>query len=114
MHSKSVAGIFHWFLYASTGVFWLPLVIGKGIDSPVLNSDTEAFIEQTLKNYSSPGGIGVAVVRKDSSGSWQIETKGYGIATLANGGRVTENTRFAIGSNSKVRKYPENWFFADR
>jgi CubicO group peptidase (beta-lactamase class C family) len=93
-----------WLLYASVGASVLTSALGKGIDNPVLNNDTEAFIQHVLANYSSPGGVGVAVVRKDSTGLWQIETKGYGVATLANGTNVTENTLFAIGSNSKVFK----------
>jgi len=80
----------------------LPHALALGADGPVLNSNISAFINQLLTEYGSPGGIGVAVVGKTPSGTWNVETKGYGIATLANGNNVTENTLFAIGSNSKV------------
>ncbi|KAG6840030.1 hypothetical protein C0991_009475 [Blastosporella zonata] len=68
----------------------------------VLNDVTDAFINDLLKGWNSPGGVAIAVVRKDEAGAWNIETKGYGIATLADGSPVTENTLFAIGSNSKL------------
>jgi hypothetical protein len=71
-------------------------------ETPLLNEETDAFIDQVLRDFNSPGGAAVAVVRRDDQGTWFVETKGYGIAT-ANGSRVTENTLFAIGSNSKVR-----------
>jgi hypothetical protein len=67
----------------------------------VLNSETDAFINQVLADWNSAGGIGVAVVRKDEQVLWNVETKGYGIATI-DGSKVTEHTLFAIGSNSKV------------
>ncbi|KAJ7111362.1 beta-lactamase/transpeptidase-like protein, partial [Mycena epipterygia] len=50
--------------------------------------------------FNSPGGIGVAVVRKDKQ-RWRIETKGYGTAKV-DGTKVTGDTLFAIGSNSKL------------
>jgi hypothetical protein len=40
----------------------------------------------------------------ERTGPWNVEIKGYRIAA-ANGTKVTENTRFGIGSNSKVRRY---------
>ncbi|GLB41349.1 putative beta-lactamase [Lyophyllum shimeji] len=69
--------------------------------SNVLNANTEAFISQVLADWNSAGGFAVAVVRRDASGAWQVETKGYGIAT-ADGGKMTEHTRFNIASNSKL------------
>ena len=80
----------------------LPHALALGVDGTVLNANISAFIYQLLAEYESPGGIGVAVVSQDPSGTWNIETKGYGVATLADGSNVTENTLFAIGSNSKV------------
>ncbi|GLB40046.1 putative beta-lactamase [Lyophyllum shimeji] len=57
--------------------------------------------QNTIHFILSPRrGLGIAVVRGDGQGNWSVETKGYGIAT-ANGSRVTENTLFPIGSNSK-------------
>lgn len=73
----------------------------QGTQNSVLNAETDAFINQVLADWNSPGGAAVAVVRRDAQGGWNVETKGYGVATL-NGSKVTENTRFAIGSNSKV------------
>lgn len=69
--------------------------------SSILTAETDTFINQVLVDWNSSGGAAVAVVRKNTEGNWNIETKGYGIATF-NGSRTTENTRFAIGSNSKV------------
>ena len=80
----------------------LPHVLALGTDGPILNSNISAFINKLLTEYESPGGIGVAVVGKTPNGTWNVETKGYGIATLANSSNVTENTLFPIGSNSKV------------
>jgi CubicO group peptidase (beta-lactamase class C family) len=74
----------------------------QGTQNALLNEETDAFINQVLKDFNSPGGAAVALVRRDDQGTWVVETKGYGIAT-ANGSKVTENTLFAIGSNSKVR-----------
>ncbi|KAG6844992.1 hypothetical protein H0H87_001935 [Tephrocybe sp. NHM501043] len=74
----------------------------EGTRKSVLNEMTDAFINDLLKGWNSPGGVAVAVVQKNEAGAWNVETKGYGIATLANASRVTENTLFAIGSNSKL------------
>ncbi|RDB27566.1 hypothetical protein Hypma_003858 [Hypsizygus marmoreus] len=68
----------------------------------LLNDDTETFINQLLAAWGSPGGVAVAVVRKDvENDAWLVETKGYGIAKI-NGSKVTENTLFGIASNSKL------------
>ncbi|KAG6819429.1 hypothetical protein H0H93_011956 [Arthromyces matolae] len=67
----------------------------------VLNSTTDAFINNLLSEWGTTGGLAVAFVQKDSQGNWNVETKGYGIAT-SNGSQVTEHTLFAIGSNSKL------------
>lgn len=69
--------------------------------SSILTAETDAFIHQVLVDWKSPGGASVAVVRKIPRGVWKVETKGYGIATY-NRSKVTENTLFSIGSNSKV------------
>jgi len=80
----------------------MPHAFALGVDGPVLNGNISAFINQLLTEYESPGGIAVAVVSQDLSGTWSVETQGYGVASLANGSNVTENTLFPIGSNSKV------------
>ncbi|KAJ6569200.1 hypothetical protein B0H19DRAFT_1134831 [Mycena capillaripes] len=68
----------------------------------ILNSDVDAAIESVLKNFNSPGVVGVAVARKYRDGShWEVETKGYGIAK-ADGTKATNETLFAIGCNSKL------------
>ncbi|KAJ7144400.1 beta-lactamase/transpeptidase-like protein [Mycena epipterygia] len=66
----------------------------------ILNPKVDAAIDSILKDFNSPGGLGIAVVRKGIHG-WTVETKGYGIAK-ADGTKVTEDTLFAIGSNSKL------------
>ncbi|RDB26831.1 Gigasin-6 [Hypsizygus marmoreus] len=86
-------------LYASVGMFQLAL--SQATLSPILNDETGAFINQVLTEWGSPGGAGIAVVRRDAQGTWNVETKGYGIAT-ANGSKITENSLFGIGSNSKL------------
>lgn len=74
----------------------------QGPQGSILTAEVDAFINQLLADWTSPGGAAVAVVKLNEQGQWNVETKGYGIAT-ANGTKVTENTRFGIGSNSKVR-----------
>ncbi|KAJ7766340.1 beta-lactamase/transpeptidase-like protein [Mycena maculata] len=68
----------------------------------LLNAEVDSAINSILKDFKSPGGVGVAVVRrhKDRSG-WNVETKGYGNAKV-DGTKVTSDTLFPIGSNSKL------------
>ncbi|KAJ7636291.1 hypothetical protein FB45DRAFT_704707, partial [Roridomyces roridus] len=66
----------------------------------ILSPAIDSFISQTLKEWNSPGGMAVAVVRADGQGGWSVETKGYGVAS-ANGSKITPDTIFPIGSNSK-------------
>lgn len=68
---------------------------------PILNAEIDAFINDLLTDWNSPGGVSVAVVRKTGNDTWNVETKGYGVAK-ADGTNVTAQTLFAIGSNSKV------------
>ncbi|KAJ8082741.1 hypothetical protein PM082_008597 [Marasmius tenuissimus] len=70
--------------------------------SRILTPEIDDFIEGILSSWNSPGGVGVAVVKlEEPEGPWRIETKGYGIANLEGGKRMTENSLFFIGSNSK-------------
>ncbi|RDB18673.1 Gigasin-6 [Hypsizygus marmoreus] len=70
--------------------------------APLLDEETDAFINKVIADWKSPGGIAVAFVKQNEQGEWvNVEAKGYGIAT-ANGTKVTENTTFNIGSNSKL------------
>ncbi|KAJ7101414.1 beta-lactamase/transpeptidase-like protein [Mycena belliarum] len=66
----------------------------------VLNSDIDSFVAKILSEWNSPAGVAVAVVRKDGKGGWVLETKGYGNAK-ADGTKVTPDTMFSIGSESK-------------
>ncbi|KAJ7178172.1 beta-lactamase/transpeptidase-like protein [Mycena filopes] len=68
----------------------------------VLTAEVDAAVKSILKDFNSPGGVGVAVVhRKSSKDEWVVETKGYGVAKV-DGTRVTSDTLFGIGSNSKL------------
>ncbi|KAF4596497.1 hypothetical protein EYR38_007884 [Pleurotus pulmonarius] len=73
----------------------------RAISSPVLTPEVDAFINDLLSDWNSPGGVSVAVVRKAGNDTWDVETKGYGVAK-ADGTNVTAQTLFAIGSNSKL------------
>ncbi|KAJ7855003.1 beta-lactamase/transpeptidase-like protein [Mycena olivaceomarginata] len=44
----------------------------------VLNSDIDTFVADVLRDWNSPAGVAVAVVRQDGKGGWVVETKGYG------------------------------------
>jgi CubicO group peptidase (beta-lactamase class C family) len=92
-------------VYGTLSLWQAIIQLGRpGNMDNVLTEETDTFINRILAVWNSPGGVAVAVVRKDERGVWNVETKGYGKATLR-GTKVTEDTRFAIGSNSKVREY---------
>ncbi|KIY64539.1 beta-lactamase/transpeptidase-like protein [Cylindrobasidium torrendii FP15055 ss-10] len=67
----------------------------------LLTPDIDAYIIATLAEVGTPGGLSIAAVVHNDDGSWAIETKGYGNATL-DGTPVDEDTMFAIGSNTKL------------
>ncbi|KAJ7025417.1 beta-lactamase/transpeptidase-like protein [Mycena alexandri] len=67
----------------------------------ILNAKVDAAINSILKDFKSPGGAGVAVVQKSRKDGWMVETKGYGVAKV-DGTKVTSETLFGIGSNSKL------------
>ncbi|TFK69244.1 beta-lactamase/transpeptidase-like protein [Pluteus cervinus] len=73
----------------------------------ILDEEISGFIQDTLSDWSSPGGVSVVVVRKTDSdsfsneGGWIIETRGYGYADLAGTTPITEDSLFSIASNSK-------------
>ncbi|KAJ6462270.1 beta-lactamase/transpeptidase-like protein [Mycena vitilis] len=79
----------------------LSSLVSAANNSAILSPNIDAFIANTLAEWNSPGGISVAIVRMDGNGGWLVETKGYGNATV-NGTKVTPDTIFAIGSNSKL------------
>ncbi|KAJ6464101.1 beta-lactamase/transpeptidase-like protein [Mycena sanguinolenta] len=66
----------------------------------ILSARIDAAVNSILKDFNTPGGVSVAVVHKSQDG-WTVETKGYGFAKI-DGTRVTEDTMFGIGSNSKL------------
>jgi CubicO group peptidase (beta-lactamase class C family) len=68
----------------------------------ILNHDIDSFIEDIISSWNSPGGVGVAVVKQHEDGSWQVETKGYGISHVAEQKKLDVDSLFYIGSNSKV------------
>ncbi|KAF4593587.1 hypothetical protein EYR40_008374 [Pleurotus pulmonarius] len=84
-------------------VFPLGTVVAQSTspNGPVLTEEIDAFINGLLSDWNSPGGLSVAVVRKTGNDSWNVETKGYGLAK-ADGTKVTKRTLFSIGSNSKL------------
>ncbi|KAJ7487901.1 beta-lactamase/transpeptidase-like protein [Mycena latifolia] len=84
---------------AAVSDFQQPLYLPE--NAPVLNARLDAAILDILHEYKTPGGVGVAVVRKTPEGTWKLESKGYGNATV-DGAKVTADTLFAIGSNSKL------------
>ncbi|KAJ8082746.1 hypothetical protein PM082_008602 [Marasmius tenuissimus] len=70
--------------------------------SQILTPEIDDFIEGILSSWNSPGGVSVAVVKlEEPEGPWRIETKGYGIANLDGGKRMTEDSLVCIASNSK-------------
>ncbi|KAJ7730392.1 beta-lactamase/transpeptidase-like protein [Mycena maculata] len=91
-------------LSLSTFFTFTPLLYfatAQAINGTVLNSDIDSFIANVLADWNSPAGLAVAVVRQDGQGGWTVETKGYGNAK-ADGTKVTPDTLFSIGSESKL------------
>jgi CubicO group peptidase (beta-lactamase class C family) len=86
---------------AALGVLDSQQPLSPSNDAPVLGAYLDDAILDILKEFKTPGGVGVAVVRKTAQGTWQLESKGYGNATI-HGDKVTADTLFAIASNSKV------------
>ena len=60
-------------------------------------ADVDALVAKTLKTFDVPG-IAVAIVKDGKI----VYAKGYGVASLATGKKVNENTLFGIASNSKA------------
>ncbi|KAF9269747.1 beta-lactamase/transpeptidase-like protein [Marasmius fiardii PR-910] len=87
----------------SQALYQHPFIPGVSNDKRVLTSEIDQFIEGILSSWNSPGGVSVAIVHFDEGdGLWTIETKGYGIANLAESKPVTEDSLFCIASNSKL------------
>ncbi|KAG5633804.1 hypothetical protein H0H81_005188, partial [Sphagnurus paluster] len=78
----------------------IPLVLAQ-TQNLILDAETDAFINNVLADWKSPGGAAVAFVMKNDRNEWvDIEYKGYGRATES-GTKMTEKTTFNVGSNSK-------------
>ncbi|KAJ7254532.1 hypothetical protein C8J57DRAFT_1014132, partial [Mycena rebaudengoi] len=69
--------------------------------STILTPKIDAAIADILRAFQVPGGVAVAVIQKDAHGSSVLESKGYGNASSDGHKKVTADTLFAIGSNSK-------------
>ncbi|KAJ7154569.1 beta-lactamase/transpeptidase-like protein [Mycena filopes] len=69
--------------------------------TPMLTPEVDAAINSILASWNTPAGVAVAVVRTDGNGTWQTETKGYGVAK-ADGTKISPDTIFSLGSNSKL------------
>ncbi|KAF9255424.1 beta-lactamase/transpeptidase-like protein [Marasmius fiardii PR-910] len=88
-------------------LFCFPLLFGalvssQGHPDTVLTAEVDSFIENILTTAGSAGGVSVAVVRPNPDGTWNVETKGYGVARLSDNASVTADTLFPIASNSKL------------
>ena len=57
----------------------------------------DAYVDQAVREWRVPG-LAIAVVQGDSV----LLAKGYGVLEVGKPGRVTEHTRFAIGSTTKA------------
>ncbi|KAK7007699.1 beta-lactamase/transpeptidase-like protein [Favolaschia claudopus] len=78
-----------------------PFQFSESGSDMILTDTVDAAIDSILKDFKTPGGVGVAVVRKTPDAGWNVEAKGYGFAKL-DGTKITEETLFGIGSNSKL------------
>lgn len=73
------------------------LLFITGWSQPLTSEQIDKLAEQTLKAFNVPG-IAVAVIKDDQV----IHMKGYGVSSIATGKKTTENTLFAVASNSKA------------
>lgn len=91
----------------SRRTFFQLFFVGKQapFQGPIIDSQVDSKISSILTAWGVSGGVGIAIIRKDAEGNWIEERKGYGNATFE-GAPITENTRFMIGSNSKVHLNP--------
>ncbi|KAJ7914440.1 beta-lactamase/transpeptidase-like protein [Mycena leptocephala] len=95
-----ILGIFPLVCTATFTQLQQPLLSGNS-PTKLLNSRIDDAINSILKDFNSPGGVAVSVVQKTQDAGWKVETKGYGIAKV-DGTKVTSDTLFGIGSNSKL------------
>lgn len=66
----------------------LPLT-SSFIRKPLLDKSFDIWLAKVNNTWATKG-IGIAVVRRDQSGNWDVETKGYGIRD-SSGAPVTED-----------------------
>ncbi|KAF7321092.1 Beta-lactamase domain-containing protein [Mycena chlorophos] len=76
-------------------------VAQSNLSTTILTAEFGDFVSQVLKDWNSPAGIAVAVVRQNGHGGWVVEQQGHGQAK-ADGTPVTPDTLFSIGSESKL------------
>ena len=69
----------------------------------LITPEIDNWISSLLKEWNSPGGLSVAVVKEDDDDEWIVKTKGYGLAR-EDGTKVDEKTLFGIASNTKVHR----------
>ncbi|KAH8827681.1 beta-lactamase/transpeptidase-like protein [Flagelloscypha sp. PMI_526] len=92
------------FLYLLSFAFLsLPAVGSISLEPVLATNGFVDFVHNLLSEWTTPGGLGVALVRqnKGEPSDWLIETGGFGNATRL-GERVSPQTQFAIASNSKL------------
>ena len=73
------------------------LITGTMANAQMAPADIDKLVETTLKTFDVPG-MAVAIVKDGKI----VFEKGYGVRSLARGGKVDENTLFGIASNSKA------------
>ena len=72
-------------------------ILSTSSQAQLAPTEIDALVEKTLKTFEVPG-IAVAIVKDGKI----VFEKGYGVRSLARGGKVDENTLFGIASNSKA------------
>ena len=72
-------------------------ILSTSSQAQLAPAEIDALVEKTLKTFEVPG-IAVAIVKDGKI----VFEKGYGVRSLARGGKVDENTLFGIASNSKA------------
>ena len=75
----------------------LNIINGIAQTQPISAKQIDSLTELVLKTFNVPG-IAVGVVKDGKL----IHAKGYGVANLATGKKVDENTLFGVASNSKA------------
>ncbi|KAJ7448276.1 beta-lactamase/transpeptidase-like protein [Mycena galericulata] len=108
---------------ANLARFQQPLFAAEKKGTNILNAEVDAAIASILEDFKTPGGVGVAFVRKQEDGSWDVETKGYGIAKadgtklfdiLATGLLISnESLSTPISWETKIASFVPEWGLMD-